>query len=124
MQLLSRGIAIGIMFVGMYHGANIVKEKDPFEPVRALVASVDLRQIGAALIRDELIEGKFPETARFGQFIQESFKMKGKKIAKDPWGTPYGYELLTRSKALVYSCGPDKIHRTEDDLRITVNSEE
>jgi general secretion pathway protein G len=40
-------------------------------------------------------------------------------LCKDPWGTPYVYEMPKKSGELpvLFSCGPDRLPNTADDLK-------
>jgi hypothetical protein len=38
------------------------------------------------------------------------------RVAPDPWGRPYGYDLLSATRYRVYSLGPDGVRGTADDV--------
>ena len=41
-----------------------------------------------------------------------------KDIPPDPWGSPYGYELLSPTQYRVFSAGPDGATKTNDDIEV------
>ena len=79
-----------------------------------------VQAIRAALSARYLETGEYPRSGLELESLLEAAGVRWKEL-RDPWGSPYRAEFLTRRESdvlKIWSAGPDKISGTEDDFTV------
>lgn len=118
-------ILLGSLLVSSFRGPRPVTVSAlPHQQNRARRS---LQAVATALTLYRVHTGGWPEQ-RLGLYaLARNYNVPGWKgpyinwAYKDPWGTPYVYKMpLSPFEApTLYSCGPDALPETNDDIRVT-----
>lgn len=107
-------VALGVGLYFPESRAVLFEKGEPvLRPVLQWSAQREIEQIVSSLQDMENVERRLPERREYVGWLGETFTSDA---ARDPWGSPYGYELQADSFAIV-SSGPDREPGTADDIR-------
>ena len=118
-RLLVAGLALGLMAGNAKEFTKIYDETTAH--ARHLATTADLRTIGAMLDYQLMRTGRYPDRARFAQWMQVTFKESpNKPLGLDHWGNALVYATDAERKTYeLRSSGPDGALLTPDDLNIS-----
>lgn len=125
--LYSPRVLFGILLVFAVVGGLLVRKAHPVSrPRRELPPQVALRQLdtlATALGRYRFHVGAFPSGTPGLRALLDNPGLAGwdgpyvNQLLPDPWKTPYQYVPATNAAPTLFSCGPDRLPGTPDDLR-------
>ncbi len=113
--LVILGTLVGTNFMGMFAGAKVDAAKaqisaleQPIQLYMMHVGSYPTNQQGLQALRVRPTDLVDPSKWQ-GPYLDHD-------IPADPWGHPYGYELINARQFRIFSVGPDGAQNTADDI--------
>ena len=94
--------------------ATVLETGEPvLRPMLIWNAEREIEEIIRGLQQMENVERRLPEKREWVKWVEEHYTGDA---SRDAWGSAYQYELMDDSLA-VASNGPDRLLKTEDDIR-------
>ena len=97
--------------------AVLMEKGEPvLRPMLRWNAQSEMEKIALGIQSMENVENRVPAKGEWVKWVEANYIGDA---ARDPWGQLYGYEIQPDSFAIL-SNGPDRIIKTEDDVRLVL----